>query len=351
MSSDAESVSEGADKTARTATRTDKRERGASKGAAKTVKGKDDDAGPAKGNRERVLVTSAAGGLGRLLCRKLHRGFDVLGVDRAPFPDRPKDVEHHEVDLRRKTATQLLKAKKPAAVVHIGGLHAPPKRGGPRLVDATVQLLKLVEQSKCRKLVLVSSATLYGASATSGSFITEEAPLLAASNVPALSEDISLDMMVQSFFWKRPETETVILRPVHLVGPHLDNLPTQYLKLRRVPTLLGFDPMVQLLHEDDMVAAIEKALQPGVRGVFNVTGQSQAPLSRLITARGAVPMPIPQALLAAAVSRATAWRLLTVDPGAIDFLRYSCLVDGGRAQQELGFTARRSLTETLADLD
>jgi UDP-glucose 4-epimerase len=301
--------------------------------------------------RERALVTSAAGGLGRLVCRRLHRSFDVVAVDRAPFPDRPKDVEHHQVDLRRKTATQLLKKKRPDVVVHIGGIHAPPQRGpSNRLVEATVQLLKLVEQVRARKLVLLSSATLYGPSATSASFMTEEAPLLGAGSVPDLSDDISLDMMVQSFFWKSPETETVILRPVHVVGPHLDNLATRYLRAARVPKILGFDPMIQIVHEDDVVEAIERALRPGVHGVFNVVGQSQAPLSRLLEARGSTGIPVPGPFLRAALEQAFNWRLSAFDAGELAFLRYSCLVDGRRARDELGFTPHRSLKETLDDL-
>lgn len=307
---------------------------------------------PRRLRRERALVTSAAGGMGRLVCRRLHRAFDVIAVDRAPFPDRPKDVDHHQVDLRRKAATQLLKRKRADVVVHIGGIHAPPERGGQsrRLVEATVHLLKLVEETKARKLVLLSSAMLYGPSATSSGFLSEEAPLLGASSVPELSDDISLDMMVQSFFWKSPETETVILRPVHVVGPHLDNLASRYLRARQVPRLLGFDPMMQIVHEDDVVDAVERALAPGVRGVFNIVGQTQAPLSRLLRVRGTSTLPLPAPLFRAALQRAFSWRLSAIDAGELAFLQYSYLVDGRRAASELGFQPRKSLRETLEDL-
>jgi UDP-glucose 4-epimerase len=286
------------------------------------------------------------------LCRRLHRTFDVIAVDQAPFADRPKDVEHVQADLRRKAAVQAVKKKRPDVVVHIGGLHTSASaKGSHRLIDVTVQLLQLVEQVRARKLVLLSSATLYGPSATSASFVGEEAPLLAAGVVPDLADDISLDMMVQSFFWKRPETETVILRPVHIVGPHLDNLPSRYLRLARAPTLLGFDPMIQLVHEDDVVLAVERALLPGVRGVFNVTGQTQAPLSRLFRSRGMASLPLPATLFEAALARMQALRLSPVGPGELAFLRYSCLVDGRRAEAALGYRPRRSLQETVADLE
>ena len=68
-------------------------------------------------------------------------------------------------------------------------------------------------------------------------------------------------MLAQGFFWKHPETETVILRPVHIVG-RVHNAPSNFLRLPTIPTLLGFDPMVQVIHEEDVVRAIGRALRP-----------------------------------------------------------------------------------------
>jgi hypothetical protein len=54
--------------------------------------------------RERAIITGAVCDLGKLLCRRLHRTFDVITFDERPFPERPKDVEHAEADLRRMSA-------------------------------------------------------------------------------------------------------------------------------------------------------------------------------------------------------------------------------------------------------
>lgn len=301
--------------------------------------------------RPRVLVTGAASSLGRVLCRRLHRSYDVIGLDVRPFPERPKDVEHHEVDLRRKAAQTLVKKKKPEMVVHLGPLHDERRfSAGGSTLETTATLLKLVEQIGARKLVVLSSAQLYGPSATSGAFLGEDAPLLGGQSDRRLADAIAVDMMVQSFFWKSPKTETVILRPVHVIGAHLQNAPSRFLRQRRVPVLMGFDPMVQLVHEDDLVDAIALALSPGRRGVFNVTGPTQAPLSRILAARGAQTVPLPSMLLGMAVTRARALRLTRLDQHDLVHLKYSCVVDGARAARELGYAPRRSLTQALADL-
>ena len=305
----------------------------------------------AKPRRERVLITGGAGGLGRLLCSKLHRHFDVISIDRRPFPDRPKDVEHFEVDLRRKAAMQALKKKRADIVIHLGMTHGGSgARGFSFNVESTAQLLKLTEQMGARKLVFLSSAALYGPSATSSGFLTEEAPLLGAGTIPAMRDLASLDMMVQSFFWKSPDIETVILRPVHMVGPHLNNPSSRYLRAKRIPRLMGFNPMIQLIHELDVVEAIELATKRGVRGVFNLVGAGQAPLSRLIESRGSVDVPVPGPLLKMWLSRAQSLRLTHIDEGELAHLRYSCLVEGKRAHDELGFTPQLSLMSTVEDL-
>ena len=66
-----------------------------------------------------------------------------------------------------------------------------------------------------------------------------------------------------AFFWKHPDIETVILRPVHIVGPDVKNAPSNYLRLARPVRCSGFDPMVQLIHEEDVARALVLALRPG----------------------------------------------------------------------------------------
>ncbi len=97
--------------------------------------------------------------------------------------------------------------------------------------------------------------------------------------------------------WRHPEVETVLLRPVNVLGPSVRTLLNRYLGRRRVFTVLGFDPIQQVLHEDDLGLAFEHALVSGVRGVFNVTGPGEVPLHVLIEEAGATAVPLPEAFI------------------------------------------------------
>jgi UDP-glucose 4-epimerase len=154
-------------------------------------------------------------------------------------------------------------------------------------------------------------------------------------------------MMIQSFFWKQPEIETAMLRPVHMIGENLQNAPSRYLKLRTIPTLLGFDPMVQLVAASDVVRAIRLSLKPSMRGIFNVVGPSVAPLTRILDHLGAEQLRIPEFVLKGALKMMFYARLSSFPAGEVDHLKYACLVDGARAEKVLGYKAQVPLKEAL----
>lgn len=301
--------------------------------------------------RRRVVVTGVAGRLGRLVARRLHRDpqVQVVGVDRRPFVGKPKDIEHVQVDLRSKRARDVFRNGRVDALVHMGMMHTPRATSAEHYswnVSGTDRLLEYCAQYKVPKVVVLSSANVYGPRAENTQFLTEDAPLLAAQAFPEMRDIVEIDHMASSFFWKAREVDTVILRPVHILGG-VRNAPSNYLRLPYPPTLLGFDPMVQIIHERDVAEAIVCALEPGARGIFNVSGPGEVPLSVILRELDKTTVPVPH-VLAKPLWRA-AWRLgmnsFPVDE--FDFIRYVCMVDATRAVRELGFRPRHSLRETI----
>jgi UDP-glucose 4-epimerase len=299
-----------------------------------------------------VVITGIAGRLGRLLARRLHRdaGVRVIGLDRREFVGKPKDIEHVRVDLRSKKAVDVFRGNKVDALVHMGVMHDPrasKKEHHSWNVGGTTRLLEVCTRYQVPKVVVLSSANVYGPRPENAQFLTEDAPLMGSQDFPEIRDLIEVDHLASSFLWRARDTETVVLRPVHILGG-VRNAPSNYLRLKIVPTLLGFDPMVQVIHELDVVAAIALALRPGVRGVFNVVGPGELPLSAILAELGRATVPIPHPLARPLFT--AAWRLgLTSFPvPELDFIRYVCMVDGTRAAQELAFRPRFSLKETIS---
>jgi UDP-glucose 4-epimerase len=300
-----------------------------------------------------VLVTGICGRLGKQLARVLHRKGPVIGVDRRPFPDKPKDIVHSQIDVRRKKLKEVFRTSDIRAVVHLGTLHNPRASAAEHHswnVAGFTKLLEYVTQFRVPKLVLLSSANVYGPQPSNPQFLTEDAPLLGGQNFSDMRDLVELDMVAQSFFWKLPETETVILRPVNVLGT-VHNAASNFLRKDPIVTILGYDPMLQVMHQADVVYAIELALRKGVRGIFNVAGPEPAALSRLIKMLGRQKMSVPYGVTRAVLSRMWSLRLTSFPPPEIDYIRFVCMVDDRRAREVLGFAPRMSLEQTVSAVD
>src|SRR5450631_835703 len=193
---------------------------------------------PASGNGDAVLITGICGRLGKHLARVLHRGRRVVGVDRRAFNDRPKDVEHQQVDVRRKKLKDVFRAGDIRAVVHLGVMHDPRASAADHHswnVAGFSKLLEYISQFQVPKLVVLSSANVYGPQPSNPQFLGEDAPLLGGQNFSDIRDLVEVDMLAQSFFWKLPETETVILRPVHILG-RVRNAASNFLRLNPIMT-------------------------------------------------------------------------------------------------------------------
>ncbi len=300
--------------------------------------------------RDAVLVTGISGNLGRTLTRLLHRDERVMGIDRRPFIGKPKDIEVHQLDIRKKKVEDIFRKGEVKAIIHMGIIHDP------RLPQAehhsfnvlgTRAVLDFAARYGVKKVVVLSSTNVYGPSPDNDNFLTEDAPLLGSSRFPEIRDLVEIDMYAQQYMWKHPEVETVILRPVHIVGPGIKNAPSNYLRLQRPMTLAGFDPMVQLLHEEDACRAMMLALKPGVRGVYNVVGPGEVPLSLVLKELGRTPLPVPHFLARPLLDKLFQWRMASFPSAELDHIQFLCTVDGSRAERELLFRPSYSLRETM----
>lgn len=306
--------------------------------------------------KERVLITGNAGYLGQKLTDRLLKKNDVelFGVDKRPL--NKSGITHFNLDLRRKSAIENLRKIKPQSIIHLGVIRSPQAHRSKRQnayyfnLESTSQLLSLAESLKIRKFIFLSTANLYGPSANTCGLLNEDTPLHGASKNAEFRDLVALDMMVQSFFWKQPQTETIILRPCHIVGKKLRNAPSRYLKLDPIPIILGYDPMLQLIHESDLLNAIILSLESDVRGIFNLAGVDVAPLSRIIKTLEKNAVPLPETLLKALVSGTFFSTRSSFPKAQIDHLKYSCIIDDKRARKELGFKPQKKISEILQQI-
>ncbi len=297
---------------------------------------------------EKVLLTGIAGGQGRLVARRLLEGFEVCGVDRVPWEGRPRGVTVHQVDLRKKKFEDVVRTEQPTAIVHMGFIRH--FRTDPRLrhdvnVRGTKQLLDHCIHYGVQKLVVLSSGYVYGAFPENPYNMDEDHPLSASRSYPEIRDLVEVDTLATAFIWKYPHIRTCVLRPVNILGYYVQSMIGEYLRQPRVPTMMGFDPMMQFIHEEDICEAIALALAHGLQGVFNVVGPGAVPLHTAIRETGGRAVPLPEPLVRPLFDRLFRLGLWPYPAGAIDFLKYPVTLDGSRFVEATGFKPLFGLQE------
>lgn len=295
----------------------------------------------------KILVTGGAGPRGRSLAAHLAReGHDVVAIDTERVPDAPP-VRFERIDLRKRGFDDLVRRERFDAVCHLA-IHAGFRLPAPvrhRLnLDGSKKVIDVCAQHGVRKLVVASHAAVYGALPDNPCFMTEEAPPSVGRSFPEMQDVVTADLLAGAAMWQHPDLEIVVLRVVHALGPTSRDVLAQLLRRRWLPTVLGYDPMIQVIHEDDLTRAFAAALAPGLRGVFNVTGPGEVPLSVLAQNAGVRRVPLPETFARAALGQ---FGLPDIGPGALDFLKYPCLVDGARFADKAHFAPAKDLVATV----
>lgn len=297
-----------------------------------------------------VVMTGIASRFGRMLARDLRQDHRVIGIDPRGAKHLPQDITVHAVDIRRKKAEDIFRRNKVDVVIH---LNPTPGWGGGRGLEhrnltimGTRRILEYCQKYRVSKLVMLSSAALYGANHDNNQFLLEDAPLLGGYGFSTMRDLVEADIYTTSFFWRNPEIDTVVLRPVHVVG-RLQNTASTYLSLKVCPTMMGFDPMMQIMSAEDLILAMRLAMKPGIRGVFNIAGAEPAPLSELIRLAGHRNLPVPAPMARGLLNTAFGLGLAGIPAAQLDYLKYVCMVDDSYARDVLRYTPQHSLAETL----
>ena len=247
----------------------------------------------------------------------------------------------------------LLKSEKVDTVCHL--VFAETMRPSEAAFDVnvmgTMKVLGACAEAGVRKVVLKSSTSIYGANPGNPSFITEQQEPQTGQTYGTTRNLVEIEAFCNGFRRQVPEMVLTILRFSSILGPQVDTPMTRFLKQPMAPVLLGFDPLMQVIHEKDVVGALIYAIQNDVPGVFNVAAEGILPLSRVVALASKVPIPVfhlfaywgADLMGMAGVSAGRHW------PIEIDYLRYPWVGDLTKMREDLGFVPGYTAEEALRE--
>jgi UDP-glucose 4-epimerase len=304
----------------------------------------------------RLALTGTGSFLGAKLLRRLieARGNDqVVTIDIAA-PPVTLGVRHREVDFTQPAAgerlLQVLREEEVGSLVHFA-FFTNPRRDKSYAHElesiGTLNLLAAAAAAGVSRVVLRSFTAVYGARGQNPNFLTEDRPLQPNASLGWVRDKLEAEQHAASFARRYPQMAVSVLRFAPLFGPGVRSFYTRIFDHRVVPMLMGFDPLVQLLHPDDALDATAAALERPVAGAFNIVPRAAIPLRSALHLGAKVPVPVPHPL-AYMLSDALWAAGLAEAPGAfLDYVRYLFVADGARAEREFGFRPRYSSREAL----
>ena len=207
----------------------------------------------------KILITGISGKLGMLLAERLvGESHNVLGIDRRPWGSAPEGVRVVEADIRKRSAEDVFRTERPDTVIHMATVAHFKSKGSEisrderhRInLDGTRAIFDYVQRYELKQLVFVGRHTFYGAAADSPLYHTEDEPPMGLETFPELADLVAADLFAASALWRMPSVNTCVLRFCYNLGPHHHGTLAGYLRGPRVPTILGFDPLFQFMHEE-----------------------------------------------------------------------------------------------------
>jgi len=311
---------------------------------------------PAGGVVAVVGASSFLGGNLIALLEEDYRTRRIIALDSDARATRSSKTRAYPFDLTDPKAdarlAEVLAAERVDTLVHVSFLSAPSYAAAwaHELESVgTRHAMVAARHAQVRKVVLWSQTVLYGAHPSNPNFLTEQHPLRASRKEPFFADKMEAEAEVLRFADRVPGSVVTILRTAPLLGPTVQNYLTRFLSRRIVPTMMGFDPLLQFVHEVDAIAAFKLAIDRNVPGIFNIVGDGVLPLSTVIKLAGRVAAPIPHPLAETAIAVGWMAQLADAPPSFLKYLRFLCVADGKKAWETMGFRPAYTTREALLD--
>ncbi|MBI1757859.1 MAG: NAD-dependent epimerase/dehydratase family protein [Actinobacteria bacterium] len=309
-----------------------------------------------------VLITGVGRRLAGRLAGRLAADPDidrVIGVDAVP-PSRELApvlgrAEFVRVDIRSPLIAKVIAAAEVDTVVHLSITSAPgPSRSRASAkeinVIGTMQLLAACQNApSVRRLVVKSSTAVYGASPSDPAMFTEETEPRSPLRAGYGKDAVDIEGYLRGFGRRRPEVCLTVLRFANLIGPHVASPLTRYLSRRVVPTVFGYDPRVQLLHEDDGLDVLQLAATTDRPGTFNVGADGVLMLSQVIRRSGRIMLPVPSRGMGAMTLLTRLGPGFAFSAQNIRYLHFGRVVDNARLKSRFGYLPTYTTAQAFDD--
>ena len=301
----------------------------------------------------RVAVTGAAGYIGSQLIERLEREESierVLALDVRPLRrEHTPKVVFRQWDVTSPMAEALAQSNI-EAVVHLAFILDPGhnRAANQRVnVEGTANVLDACAQAGVQHLLYLSSTTVYGAHPDNPPLLTEDSPVRPVKGFQYGEDKARCEALLDQFTQRHSGFTATVLRAPPVMGPNADNFISGAFSKPFLVAVMGYDPPMQFLHEDDLAEIMCLCLGAKMgSGVYNVAGDGAIRWSEVAGIFGRKVINLPASLLYGLTSLTWDLRLQSDSPACgLDFIRYRWTAGADKIKRALGVELRYSSKE------
>ena len=306
-------------------------------------------------NSRRIAVTGASGYVGTVLIRHLVEREDVDGV-LATDVREPNQTLGSKVTFVRQDVSEpfpgLFAEHEVDTVVHLAYVlrHGRNRQANRRVnVDGTRNTLQACLQGDVRRIVYLSSTSVYGAHPNSPQSPTEEAPARPVAGFQYSEDKLESERLLDEYASALPGVAVCILRCCPIMGANANNFIASAFSKPFLVAIAGANPPMQLIHEEDMVRCLTLAVLGDAEGLYNMAGAGSMGWREMASTRGRHVVSMPAWLLYPLTQLTWALRLQSDSPAmGLDMIRYPWLASTKKIEREMGFNPRYSSRDAWA---
>jgi nucleoside-diphosphate-sugar epimerase len=273
---------------------------------------------PQLGTRRRVYVRGARGGLGWSVADRLRRSSTLDVV--VASGDAPAEASMGHFD----------------SIVDVGMAdHDVLGSRGESATAGAAVLLADADLIGAERLVVVSSAMVYGAIANNPVPLTEEGVLRPDPTFVYARQLASAEALVEDWRTARPGRKVAVLRPAIPIAADGTSSLARALTAGLGQRFGEADPGAQFVHHDDVASAVALAVERELDGVYNVAPDGSIPGERVRALTGRkFKLPLPDRL--ADVVESLRWRFQRgpIPPGLRSYTRHPWIVANDKLRAE-----------------
>ncbi|MGH1577351.1 SDR family oxidoreductase [Planktotalea sp.] len=301
----------------------------------------------------RILITGAAGMIGRALIEELARdpAHEIIASDLSN-QTLPPDLNFRILDVTGEDADIVIEDLKPDVVVHLASIVTPPdgmSRAAAHAVDVqgSRNVLDACLKHGVKRLVVTSSGAAYGYHADNPAMLVESDPCRGNPEFPYADHKRQVEEMLAQARKDAPDLEQVVLRVGTVLGAGTENQITALFHKPRLLAVKGSDSPFVFIWTRDLARILKRAATDGPVGIYNVAGDGALGVTALAQKLGKPILRLPAFALKAALFVAKPLGLSRYGPEQVRFLQYRPVLANDALKSQFGYTPEKTSQEVF----